>query len=96
MTFCKLHDLKLKDLNHLLLAYFTKPEIFSGEQIQSVLERISVVLDEGERFTHSDDFSTKTTQILVFNLALHGKGSNTHWRKIMKLYESKMDKKNNP
>lgn len=64
---------QLKDLNHILLAYFSDPDLFNEnlDAIDSVYLKIEKILESQDSSKMGVD-SLKVCQILVFNLALHG------------------------
>lgn len=59
MSMSKIGELKVKDINHILLAYFTRPELFTKEQLDVILDRISTVIAQSNS-NHDGDLSIKT------------------------------------
>jgi hypothetical protein len=90
LSLTDLKSLQVKDLSHLLLAYFTQPALFTNEQVDSILEMIERKLNETE------SYDIKVNQILVFNLAVHGAGTNSLWRSLFKVYDESMLKEGTP
>ena len=47
---CKKSTYQLKDLNHILLAYYTDPKLFEGKQsqIEEIYEKITEIVEKGE------------------------------------------------
>jgi len=48
------------------------------------------------KLNEAESSDIKVSQILVFNLAVHGTGSNSLWRSLFKVYDESISKEGSP
>ena len=86
----KVDQMYLKDLSFLLLAYYSKPNILTKEQIEVILKRIQTILlakTWGRQESFVKDINVKTCQVLVYNFGLYAIAPNNLWLTLIKIYE---------
>jgi hypothetical protein len=94
MVLPRLPTMQLKDLNQILLSYFQKPQLFHPQDSTAILSRLEACLEalasNSSNETNLDVSLLKTSQILVFNLAVHGVGTRNLWNHLMQVYEARI------
>jgi hypothetical protein len=94
MVLPQLPTMHLKDLNQVLLSYFQKPQLFHPQDSVAILSRLEACLEalasNSSSETSLDVSLLKTSQILVFNLAVHGVGTRNLWNHLMQVYEARI------
>jgi hypothetical protein len=94
MVLPRLPAMQLKDLNQVLLSYFQKPQLFHPQDSAAILSRLEACLEalasNSSSETSLDVSLLKTSQILVFNLAVHGVGTRNLWNHLMQVYEARI------